>query len=100
MRSIVLSITLAAIWTTTGTTDPEMVDMVNNAKLVASIVLTVKTALLFGLASVLSNRLASIWPDHGEWFKKGAVAVTVAPWVWWAAAPALRAFGFHSTDKH
>jgi ribose/xylose/arabinose/galactoside ABC-type transport system permease subunit len=76
------------------------VAVVNKAKVVAFVVFSVKTVLLFGLASVLSNRLASIWPDHGEWFKKGAVVAILVPWIWWAAVPVLRAFGIYATDTH
>jgi hypothetical protein len=70
------------------------------AKLVATIVFLIKTTLLFGLASVVSSRLASVWPNYSEWFNKGAITAIVAPWIWWAAVPVCRAFGIYSTDTH
>jgi hypothetical protein len=74
--------------------------VVNNAKLIGTIVFLAKTVLLFGLSSVLSDRLSSISPDHSEWFKKAAVAAILIPWIWWAAVPVCQAFGIYSTDKH
>lgn len=73
--------------------------MGNKEKLVAALVFWVKTLVLFGFASMLSSWLASIWPGYDDWFLKGAVAVVLVPWIWWAAVPALRAFGIQSTDK-
>lgn len=73
--------------------------MTNKSKLTATVIFLLKTLFLFGLAGLFSSWLASVWPIYAEWFKKGAVAAMLIPWIWWAAVPALQAFGIRSVDR-
>jgi hypothetical protein len=70
-----------------------------NKKLWAALVFLAKTFVLFGFARLISGWFASMWPGYDQWFLKGAVIIVLVPWIWWAAAPALRAFGVNSTDE-